>query len=194
MQRSNERARWNRTNFLGSHALLVESIQKPFHFVLLPSYERLCGRRCSASPGRHRRELDPAKTQLSRSPRRRSSTPAYDEIMQGVAPTIPIITVSSPSQVASREGLVAFRAAYGGDAFTFWVGGVLFAVVNSHLLTVDGAAAFPKEAEAQLEWLMRTMDASRCTAKQLIILCHHAFFRKLLRTTIPSYPLRFLAF
>jgi len=102
---------------------------------------------------------------------------AFREAFRGLDPGIPLFTVPGNHDISNRptrSRLARYRAIFGEDRYTFWVGGVCFVVLNSTLLS---AGSIPEETRRQSRWLTRTLREARARVPQhLVVFQHHPWF------------------
>ncbi|XP_068942268.1 serine/threonine-protein phosphatase CPPED1 isoform X2 [Petaurus breviceps papuanus] len=100
---------------------------------------------------------------------RENQTKDLKKVLKEVDKEIPLVFVSGNhdiGNVPTSEAIEEYRCTWGDDYFSFWVGGVLFLVLNSQLY-VDSSKC-PSLKLAQDQWL----DIQLATAKQRM--CKHA--------------------
>ncbi|XP_054549808.1 serine/threonine-protein phosphatase CPPED1 isoform X2 [Talpa occidentalis] len=104
-----------------------------------PRFFVLCGDLVHAMPG---------------TPWRKEQTEDLQRVLRQVDPEIPLVLVSGNHDVGNvptAETIAEFCQTWGDDYFSFWVGGVLFLVLNSQLLF--DASQCPALKQAQDQWL-----------------------------------------
>ncbi|XP_043834837.1 serine/threonine-protein phosphatase CPPED1 isoform X2 [Dromiciops gliroides] len=119
-----------------------------------PKFFVLCGDLIHAMPG---------------TPWRENQTKDLKKILKNINKEIPLVFVSGNhdiGNVPTSEAIDEYCQTWGDDYFSFWVGGVLFLVLNSQLY-VDSSKC-PNLKQAQDEWL----DTQLTIAKQRM--CKHA--------------------
>nr|KAF6366019.1 calcineurin like phosphoesterase domain containing 1 [Pipistrellus kuhlii] len=119
-----------------------------------PRFFVLCGDLIHAMPGM---------------PWRKEQTKDLQRVLRNVDRDIPLVLVSGNHDVGNvptPETIAEFQETWGDDYFSFWVGGVLFLVLNSQFLY--DASRCPTLKQAQDQWL----DQQLSTAGQQK--CQHA--------------------
>jgi serine/threonine-protein phosphatase CPPED1 len=102
----------------------------------------------------------------------------YDRIKARVAPAIPVYDMPGNHDVENAptaESVAAYRARGGRDRYVFTHQDFTGVVLNSSLLHTPDKA--PAEADAQLEWLRRTLPVVRSGgARHVVVFQHHPWF------------------
>ncbi|XP_023363328.1 serine/threonine-protein phosphatase CPPED1 [Otolemur garnettii] len=99
-------------------------------------------------------------------PWRKEQTKDLQQILRKVDKEIPLVLVSGNHDVGNvptAETIEEFCQTWGDDYFSFWVGGVLFLVLNSQLLY--DASRCPALKQAQDQWLdqqLRLAEQRHC--------------------------------
>ncbi|XP_061823279.1 serine/threonine-protein phosphatase CPPED1 isoform X2 [Nerophis lumbriciformis] len=97
--------------------------------------------------------------------------------LSGTDPSIPLVFVSGNHDLGNTptpKTVAQYCSAWGDDYFSFWVGGVLFLVLNSQLFY--DASACPQLKESQETWLeeqLSKISFSSSTAPKHIIVFQH---------------------
>jgi len=89
----------------------------------------------------------------------------FKEVFQELKNEIPLVCVCGNHDVGNtptQETIAAYRSKYGDDYFTFWIGGVLFIVINSQLYYDHSECT--EEFEKQEKWLDEQLEI--CASKQ----------------------------
>ena len=84
----------------------------------------------------------------------------YKKALRLLAPNIAVVTVPGatdfPDSGITMPALQAFRTQYGADYYSFWIGRIMYIVLNSVLLNIDPTtstnALLVKERQKQLAW------------------------------------------
>lgn len=111
-----------------------------------PRFFVLCGDLIHAMPG---------------APWRKEQTADLQRVLRRVDSEIPLVLVSGNHDVGNAptpETIAEFQQTWGDDYFSFWVGGVLFLVLNSQLLC--DASRCPALQQAQDRWLEQQLRAA----------------------------------
>ncbi|XP_053411790.1 serine/threonine-protein phosphatase CPPED1 isoform X2 [Nycticebus coucang] len=128
-----------------------------------PRFLVLCGDLIHAMPGM---------------PWRKEQTKDLQQVLREVDKEIPLVLVSGNHDVGNvptAETIEEFCQTWGDDYFSFWVGGVLFLVLNSQLLY--DASRCPALKQAQDQWLdqqLRIAEQRHC--QHAIIFQHIPLF------------------
>lgn len=103
---------------------------------------------------------------LPGAPWRKEQTEDLQRVLSTVDSDIPLVLVSGNHDVGNvptPETVAEFRQTWGDDYFSFWVGGVLFLVLNSQLLYDASRCAALKQAQDQwLEQQLRVAGRREC--------------------------------
>ncbi|XP_061912206.1 serine/threonine-protein phosphatase CPPED1 isoform X1 [Entelurus aequoreus] len=127
-----------------------------------PRFMVLCGDLVHAMPGTIFRDDQERDLKMS---------------LSGTDPSIPLVFVSGNHDLGNTptpKTVAQYCSAWGDDYFSFWVGGVLFLVLNSQLFY--DASACPQLKESQETWLeeqLSKMSYSSSTAPKHIIVFQH---------------------
>ena len=106
---------------------------------------------------------------LPGTPWRKEQTKDLQRVLKAVDGEIPLVFVSGNHDVGNiptPETIAEFQQTWGDDYFSFWVGGVLFLVLNSQFLF--DASRCPALKQAQDQWLDQQLSVARRRA------CRHA--------------------
>lgn len=98
-------------------------------------------------------------------------------IFKEIDPSIPLVCVCGNHDVGNQPTVVAvekYRSSFGDDYFSFWVGGVLFIVINSQYFFDD--SQIPELAREQEAWLDRQLAISSKTRHGAILFQHIPWF------------------
>ncbi|XP_057307884.1 serine/threonine-protein phosphatase CPPED1-like [Hydractinia symbiolongicarpus] len=102
----------------------------------------------------------------------------FKKIFQGLDSEIPLICVCGNHDVGNsptKESLESYRRHFGDDYFSFWVGGVLFIVLNSQLYADH--INVPDEYEKQDKWIDTQLNIVRSKeCKHCIVFQHIPWF------------------
>nr|XP_057917296.1 serine/threonine-protein phosphatase CPPED1 isoform X2 [Doryrhamphus excisus] len=105
------------------------------------------------------------------------------DALRGTDPSIPLVFVSGNHDLGNTPTPTTvdqYCTAWGDDYFSFWVGGVLFLVLNSQLFY--DASACPQLKEAQETWLEEQLSKvshpSRTAPKHIIVFQHIPLYLK----------------
>ncbi|XP_012867229.1 PREDICTED: serine/threonine-protein phosphatase CPPED1 isoform X2 [Dipodomys ordii] len=124
-----------------------------------PKFFVLCGDLIHAMPG---------------TPWRKQQTEDLQRVLGAVDREIPLVLVSGNHDVGNvptAETVAEFRQTWGDDYFSFWVGGVLFLVLNSQFL--HDASRCPALKLAQDRWLEQQLGIARERQCQHAIVFQH---------------------
>ncbi|KAM6156186.1 serine/threonine-protein phosphatase CPPED1 isoform 2-T2 [Rhynchocyon petersi] len=128
-----------------------------------PRFFVLCGDLVQAMPGR---------------PWRREQTDDLQQVLKNVHREIPLVFVSGNhdiGNVPTAESIREFCQTWGDDYFSFWVGGVLFLVLNSQFFF--DASKCPTLKQAQDQWLDEQLSiAGERKCKHAIVFQHIPLF------------------
>ncbi|XP_061764895.1 serine/threonine-protein phosphatase CPPED1 isoform X3 [Nerophis ophidion] len=97
--------------------------------------------------------------------------------LSGTDPSIPLVFVSGNHDLGNTptpKTVAQYCSAWGDDYFSFWVGGVLFLVLNSQFF--HDASACPQLKESQETWLeeqLSKISYSSSTAPKHIVVFQH---------------------
>lgn len=111
---------------------------------------------------------------LSGAPWRKEQTEDLQRVLRNMDREIPLVLVSGNHDVGNvptPETIVEFRQTWGDDYFSFWVGGVLFLVLNSQFLY--DASRCPALKRAQDQWLEQQLSIARQQKCQHTIVFQH---------------------
>lgn len=95
-------------------------------------------------------------------PWRKEQTRDLQQVLGEVDRDIPLVFVSGNhdlGNVPTAETVEEYRSTWGDDYFSFWVGGVLFLVLNSQFLF--DASQCPALKQAQDQWLEQQLSLAR---------------------------------
>ncbi|XP_055417129.1 serine/threonine-protein phosphatase CPPED1 isoform X2 [Bubalus kerabau] len=116
-----------------------------------PKFFVLCGDLVHAMPGR---------------PWRKEQTEDLQRVLRTVDSDIPLVLVSGNHDVGNiptPETIAEFQRTWGDDYFSFWVGGVLFLVLNSQFLyDASRCPALKQEHDHWLDQQLRTAGQRAC--------------------------------
>ncbi|XP_005860408.1 PREDICTED: serine/threonine-protein phosphatase CPPED1 isoform X1 [Myotis brandtii] len=124
-----------------------------------PRFFVLCGDLIHAMPGM---------------PWRKEQTKDLQRVLRNVDSDIPLVLVSGNHDVGNiptPETIAEFQETWGDDYFSFWVGGVLFLVLNSQLLY--DASRCPALKQAQDQWLDQQLSVAGQQKCQRAIVFQH---------------------
>ncbi|XP_045675622.1 serine/threonine-protein phosphatase CPPED1 isoform X1 [Phyllostomus hastatus] len=124
-----------------------------------PRFFVVCGDLIHAMPG---------------APWRKEQTEDLQRVLRNVGSEIPLVLVSGNHDVGNTptpETVAEFQQTWGDDYFSFWVGGVLFLVLNSQLLY--DASRCPALKQAQDQWLDQQLSTARQQKCQHVIIFQH---------------------
>ncbi|KAL7868995.1 hypothetical protein AOLI_G00129830 [Acnodon oligacanthus] len=124
-----------------------------------PRFVALCGDLVHAMPG---------------SPFREEQERDLKEVLRETDPNIPLIFVSGNhdlSNTPTPETVEQYCRCWGDDYFSYWVGGVLFLVLNSQFFF--DASRCPQLEQAHESWLEQQLhSAAQSSARHVLILQH----------------------
>ncbi|XP_017560956.1 serine/threonine-protein phosphatase CPPED1 isoform X3 [Pygocentrus nattereri] len=124
-----------------------------------PRFMALCGDLVHAMPG---------------SPFREEQERDLKEVLRETDPNIPLIFVSGNhdlSNTPTPETVEQYCHCWGDDYFSYWVGGVLFLVLNSQFFF--DASRCPQLKQAHESWLEQQLQsAAQSSARHVLILQH----------------------
>ncbi|KPP77159.1 hypothetical protein Z043_103439 [Scleropages formosus] len=124
-----------------------------------PRFMVLCGDLVHAMPGNEYREAQERDLK---------------EALRGIDPEILLVFVSGNHDLGNTptpQTVELYRQHWGDDYFSFWVGGVLFLVLNSQLF-FDGSAC-PELRDAQEAWLeAQLQSATRSHCRHVVVFQH----------------------
>lgn len=124
-----------------------------------PRFFVVCGDLIHARPG---------------APWRKEQTEDLQRVLRNVDSEIPLVLVSGNHDVGNTptpETIAEFQQTWGDDYFSFWVGGVLFLVLNSQFLY--DASRCPALKQAQDQWLDQQLSTARQQKCQHVIIFQH---------------------
>ncbi|XP_006776337.1 PREDICTED: serine/threonine-protein phosphatase CPPED1 [Myotis davidii] len=124
-----------------------------------PRFFVLCGDLIHAMPGM---------------PWRKEQTKDLQRVLRTVDSDIPLVLVSGNHDVGNiptAETIAEFQETWGDDYFSFWVGGVLFLVLNSQFLY--DASRCPALKQAQDQWLDQQLSVAEQQKCQHAIVFQH---------------------
>ncbi|XP_058894665.1 serine/threonine-protein phosphatase CPPED1 isoform X2 [Kogia breviceps] len=124
-----------------------------------PRFFVLCGDLVHAMPG---------------TPWRKEQTEDLQRVLRTVDSEIPLVLVSGNHDVGNvptPETIAEFQRTWGDDYFSFWVGGVLFLILNSQFLY--DASMCPTLKQAQDQWLDQQLSVARQQKCQHAIVFQH---------------------
>lgn len=128
-----------------------------------PKFFVLCGDLVHAMPGR---------------PWRKEQTEDLQRVLRTVDRDIPLVVVSGNHDVGNvptPETIAEFQRTWGDDYFSFWVGGVLFLVLNSQFLyDASRCPALKQEHDHWLDQQLRT--ARQRTCRHAVVFQHIPLF------------------
>uniref|UniRef100_A0A9L0SAY9 Serine/threonine-protein phosphatase CPPED1 n=1 Tax=Equus caballus TaxID=9796 RepID=A0A9L0SAY9_HORSE len=128
-----------------------------------PKFFVLCGDLVHAMPGM---------------PWRKEQTEDLQRVLRDVDSEIPLVFVSGNHDVGNvptPETIEEFQQTWGDDYFSFWVGGVLFLVLNSQFLY--DASRCPALKQAQDQWLDQQLSiAGQRKCQHAIVFQHIPLF------------------
>lgn len=115
---------------------------------------------------------------LAGKPWRKEQTKDLQQVLRKVDSGIPLVLVSGNHDVGNTptpETIAEFQETWGDDYFSFWVGGVLFLVLNSQLLY--DASRCPALKQAQDQWLDQQLRmAGQQTCQHAVVFQHIPLF------------------
>ncbi|KAK1164895.1 serine/threonine-protein phosphatase CPPED1-like [Acipenser oxyrinchus oxyrinchus] len=94
--------------------------------------------------------------------------------LRGVDPAIPLVFVSGNHNIGNMSTLGTIaqcRCSWGDDYFSFWVGGILFRVLNSQLF-FDGSAC-PDQRDTHEACLTEQLDSAQHRACRHVVVFQH---------------------
>ncbi|XP_057682494.1 serine/threonine-protein phosphatase CPPED1 [Corythoichthys intestinalis] len=102
-------------------------------------------------------------------------------VLKGTDPSIPLVFVSGNHDLGNTPTpttVEQYCSAWGDDYFSFWVGGVLFLVLNSQLYF--DSSACPQLREAQETWLDKLLSkvSSSSQPKHIVVFQHIPLYVK----------------
>ncbi|OWK11317.1 CPPED1, partial [Cervus elaphus hippelaphus] len=99
-------------------------------------------------------------------PWRKEQTEDLQQVLRTVDSDIPLVLVSGNHDVGNAptpETIAEFQRTWGDDYFSFWVGGVLFLVLNSQFLyDASRCPALKREQDRWLEQQLRSAGQRAC--------------------------------
>lgn len=112
----------------------------------------------------------------------------YRKTLRLLAPNIAVVTVPGasdfPNGVPDQSSLETFRNTYGADFYSFWIGRIMYVVLNSPLMLVDSTSSvlsssyIAKERTKQSEWFEREVYVGRTRGAQVCVLMSNPLFLK----------------
>ncbi|KAL4624529.1 serine/threonine-protein phosphatase CPPED1 [Arapaima gigas] len=124
-----------------------------------PRFMVLCGDLVHAMPGNEYREAQERDLK---------------EALKGIDQDIPLVFVSGNHDLGNTptpQTVELYRQRWGDDYFSFWVGGVLFLVLNSQLF-FDGSAC-PELKDSQEAWLEEQLQsAAQASCRHIVVFQH----------------------
>ncbi|XP_007891890.1 serine/threonine-protein phosphatase CPPED1 [Callorhinchus milii] len=143
--------------------LTEQAVQAINRLTSKPKFFLLCGDLIHAMPGSRWRE-----EQLG----------DLKRTLKGINPTIPLVFVSGNHDIGNTptpENIAEYCSHWGDDYFTFWVGGVMFLVLNSQFYY--DASRCPELKQAHDRWLEAQLAvAEQCKCKHVIVFQHIPLF------------------
>ncbi|XP_041133754.1 serine/threonine-protein phosphatase CPPED1 isoform X1 [Polyodon spathula] len=140
-------------------ALTQQAVQAVNKLAPRPKFMVLCGDLIHAMPGTQWR--DEQERELK-------------DALRGVDPAIPLVFVSGNHDIGNTptpETISQYCRSWGDDYFSFWVGGILFLVLNSQLF-FDGSAC-PDQRDAHEAWLSEQLDSAQHRACRHVVVFQH---------------------
>lgn len=111
-------------------------------------------------------------------PWRKEQTEDLQRVLRNLDSEIPLVLVSGNHDVGNTptpETIAEFQQTWGDDYFSFWVGGVLFLVLNSQFLY--DASRCPALKQAQDQWLDQQLSiAGRQQCRHAVVFQHIPLF------------------
>lgn len=115
---------------------------------------------------------------LPGAPWRKQQTEDLQRLLRCVDSEIPLVLVSGNHDVGNTptpETIAEFQRTWGDDYFSFWVGGVLFLVLNSQFLY--DASRCPALKQAQDRWLEQQLsEAGQRKCQHAVVFQHIPLF------------------
>lgn len=111
---------------------------------------------------------------LAGMPWRKEQTKDLQRVLRNIDSDIPLVLVSGNHDVGNiptPETIAEFQETWGDDYFSFWVGGVLFLVLNSQFLY--DASDCPALKQAQDQWLDQQLSMAGQQKCQHVIIFQH---------------------
>ncbi|XP_039632331.1 serine/threonine-protein phosphatase CPPED1 [Polypterus senegalus] len=143
--------------------LTEKAIQAVNRLTPLPRFMVICGDLIHAMPGTQWREAQERDLKNA---------------LQKVNPAIPLVFVSGNHDLGntpSAQTVTDYCHSWGDDYFSFWVGGVLFLVLNSQLFF--DSSACPELHQAHDAWLSQQLDeASQRKCRHVVVFQHIPLF------------------
>ena len=108
----------------------------------------------------------------------------YKEALRLLAPNIAVVTVPGatdfPNGKIDMKSLQTFRTRYGADYYSFWIGRIMYIVLNSVLLNVEASedVNLLQERRKQLNWFEREIYVGRTRGTQVHLLISNPLFLK----------------
>eukprot|EP00968_Pinguiococcus_pyrenoidosus_P000117 scaffold10_cov257-Pinguiococcus_pyrenoidosus.AAC.31 len=129
-----------------------------------PAFVCVCGDLVNAMPNRTPAEAALQEEQAAR----------YKVIMSGIDPRIPLVCVCGNHDIGDRPDAASiqlYKARFGDDYFSFWVGGCKFLVINSQLYKdATLCAGLAAEQDAWLDEQLEAPDTRQ--AVHVVVLSH----------------------
>ena len=153
-----ENQKWNDEIELTRVAIKAANALRP-----RPRFFVVCGDMIDAFPGRRNYE---------------AQFDDFKAVFQELDPEIPLVCVCGNHDIGDQptvESIAKYRNNYGDDYFSFWVGGVLFIVINSQYYK-DGTLVQEVKKEHD-SWLDEQLKHAR-TAKHTVVFQHIPLFLK----------------
>lgn len=144
-------------------ALARKCVEKINRLKPKPKFFVLCGDLCDAYP---------EWTEI-----RKQQEADFWNIFKDIDPSIPLVCVCGNHDVGDQPTKIAvekYRSSFGDDYFSFWVGGVLFIVINSQYFFDD--TQIPELAKEQEEWLDTQLEKSKMSRHGAVLFQHIPWF------------------
>uniref|UniRef100_UPI00398EB40F serine/threonine-protein phosphatase CPPED1 isoform X1 n=1 Tax=Pristiophorus japonicus TaxID=55135 RepID=UPI00398EB40F len=139
--------------------LTEQAVQAINKLTLKPKFFVLCGDLIHAMPG---------------SPWHEEQKSDLQHVLKGTDPSIPLVFVSGNHDIGNAptpDTISEYCKSWGDDYFSFWVGGVLFLVLNSQFF--QNASSCPELKQAHDHWLDEQLAAAQQKSKKHVIVFQH---------------------
>ncbi|XP_069761924.1 serine/threonine-protein phosphatase CPPED1 isoform X2 [Narcine bancroftii] len=142
--------------------LTKQAVKAINELTLKPKFFLLCGDLIHAMPGSLWQE---------------EQTHDLKNVLKYTDPSIPLVFVSGNHDIGNTptaDTISEYCKSWGDDYFSFWVGGVLFLVLNSQFF--HDASCCPELKQAHDQWLNEQLSEAQCKSKHVIVFQHIPLF------------------
>ncbi|XP_067859360.1 serine/threonine-protein phosphatase CPPED1 [Heptranchias perlo] len=139
--------------------LMEQAVQAINKLTLKPKFFVLCGDLTHAMPG---------------TPWQEEQTFDLKRVLKGIDPNIPLVFVSGNHDIGNAptpDTIAEYCKSWGDDYFSYWVGGVMFLVLNSQFF--HDASNCPELKQAHDHWLDTKLAAAQKQKNKHVIVFQH---------------------